>query len=74
MLVYVPFTRPNRKSAASLPSTSVTRLLAIDPVGSSCTVNCASTAAKPARSAAASPVTSPGAGAEVPVRSAFHSR
>ena len=44
------------------------------PSGSSCRVNCASTAAKSARSAKARPVTSAGAGADVPLMSWFHIR
>ena len=44
------------------------------PSGSSCSENCASTAAKSARSAKARPVTSASDGAEVPLMSWFHIR
>lgn len=73
-MVSVPFSRPKKKSVAALPYTSVIRPSAMLPSGSSRTVNCASTAAKSAVSAAARPVMSACGGAELPLMSAFQIR
>ena len=73
-MVSVPFSRPKKNALAAVPYTRVIRLWAMLPSGSSCSVNCASTAAKSAASVLARPVTAVSGGADVPLMSWFHIR